>query len=390
MQRYTLCYFLTVRCLLLEVNLIMKSKFYRFGAVVLIALAAVCAAIGGEAAATGLQHRAGRAFNGSVGNAKVVMDIKRDGDILKGSYFYRKSGSASRLTLTGKIAADGSFTMQESDAAGKQTGEFKGKWKEDANDSGALLEGNWLKPGQTGEGLVFYAFEQMVNFTATQITTREFKESIKLKKATLSAEYPQLLGNANTAGFNQAAKAIVMRSLAGFRKELAGMTAADIRSMGKDMGNYIDVGYNVEYADDDLISVNFSEETFSGGAHGNHGTFTLTYDLKGGREMKLADLFKPGAKYLTTISAYAMRDLKGRKDPDSGENRGLAQDIFEDGAKPTAENYSNWNVTKKGLLITFPPYQVASYADGPQTVIVPYSQLKDIARPDGALAKAKK
>ena len=85
-----------------------------------------------------------------------------------------------------------------------------------------------------------------------------------------------------------------------------------------------------------------------------------------------------------------MHDLKGRKDPDSGENMGLASDIFEDGAKPTADNYKNWNVTKKGLLITFPPYQVAAYAYGPQTVIVPYSLLKDIARPDGALAKVKR
>ncbi len=364
----------------------MKNRFYRFAAVFLIAAGVVCTVVGRDAA--GLQQRAGTLFSGSVGSSKVEMDIKRDGGNLSGSYYYRKSGSSNRLTLKGKIAADGSFTMQESDAGGKQTGEFKGKWKEDPNDSGASLEGDWLKPGQTGDGLGFYAFEQMISFTTTQITTREFKESIKLKKAELSAEYPELSGNANAAGFNQIAKASVMRSLAGFRKDLTGMTAADIKRLGTDMGNYIAVGYNVEYADDDLISVNFSEETFTGGAHGNHGTFTLTYDLKAGREIKLADLFKPGAKYLTTISAYAMRDMKGRKDPESGENRGLAQDIFEDGAKPTAENYQNWNITKKGLLITFPPYQVASYADGPQTVIVPYSQLKDIAIAGGALAKA--
>ena len=146
--------------------------------------------------------------------------------------------------------------------------------------SRASLEGDWLKPGQTSDGIGFYAFEQMVYFTNTQMTTRGIKESIKLKKATLSAEYPELSGNANAAGFNQLANARVMRSLAEFKKDLAGVTAADIKLMGE-MGNYIDVGYDVEYADDDLISVNFGEDTFSGGAHPNHGTFTLTYDLKG-------------------------------------------------------------------------------------------------------------
>ncbi|MEP6947609.1 MAG: DUF3298 domain-containing protein, partial [Acidobacteriota bacterium] len=338
-------------------------------AALFLGAAAVFAAVGPRVAA---QERAGSLFSGTVGSAKVEMDIKRDGGTLTGSYYYRKSGSGNRLMLSGTISGDGSFTMQETDAAGKQTGEFTGKWIEDPNDSGVALEGEWLKPGQKADGLGFYAFEQMVFFTSTKITTREFKETIKAKKAELSAEYPELTGHPNAAGFNQLAKALAMRSIASFRKDLASLTAADVKQMGE-MGNYVDVGYNVEYADDDLISINFGEDTFEGGAHPNHGTFTLTYDLKAGREIKLADLFKPGAKYLTMIAAYALRDLKGRKDPESGENRGLAQDIFADGAKPIAENYKNWNITKKGLLFTFPQYQVASYADGPQTVIIPYS-----------------
>jgi hypothetical protein len=335
-------------------------------------------------------QRVGTLFRGSVGGAKVEMDIKREGDALSGSYYYLKSGSANRLTLKGTVASDGTFTIKESDSAGKQTGQFKGTWKQDPNEAGASLEGEWLKPGQTSDGLGFYAYEQMVYFTTTAITTREIKETIKPKKANLSAEYPELSGGgAGIAGFNQVAKARVTKALADFKKDLSGVTAEDIKQMGE-MGNYIDIGYDVEYADDDLISVNFGEDTFTGGAHPNHDTFTLNYDLKQGRELKLADLFKPGSKYLQTIADYALRDLKSRKDPDSGENLGLAQDIFEDGAKPTADNYRNWNVTKKGLLITFPPYQVAAYAFGPQTVIVPYSQLKDIALPDGPLTKANK
>jgi hypothetical protein len=387
-----------------------KRKFLCFSTVVLIWLTAACMLVGSNAGTNAPQNqpqtaeaqvsdghgtqtvaappRVGTLFRGTVGDAKIEMDIKREGESLSGSYYYLKSGSAKRLTLKGKIEADGSFTMQETDEAGKPTGEFKGKWKQEPNEAGATLEGEWLKPGQKSEGSGFFAWEQMVYFTTTQITTREIKESIKAKKAEISAEYPELSGSEGVAGFNQLAKARVTSSLAEFKKMLAGETPADIKLLGE-MGNYIDVGYDVEYADDDLISVSFGEDTFTGGAHPNHGTFTLTYDLKAGRELKLADLFKPGSKYLATIASYSIRDLKARKDPDSGENLGLAQDDWEDGAKPTADNYRNWNVTKKGLLINFPPYQVAAYAAGPQTVIIPYSQLKDIALPDGALAKVK-
>ncbi|MFS8085155.1 MAG: RsiV family protein, partial [Acidobacteriota bacterium] len=49
-------------------------------------------------------------------------------------------------------------------------------------------------------------------------------------------------------------------------------------------------------------------------------------------------------------------------------------------------NYKAWVITKKGLWIVFDPYQVASYAAGPQTVLVPYSVLKDIIKPDGPVA----
>ena len=361
----------------------MKSKVPGSVRFVLIALAAVCGAIVGQANTVVGQSGAGVMFTGGVGDSKLVMEITRDGGDISGSYYYLKSGSSKKLMLKGNIAADGTFTMQESDAAGKQTGEFRGKWKDaETNENGASLEGEWLKPGQTENGAYFYGFEQMIYFAKTQITTREFNESVKAKKATLSAEYPELAGNANAAGFNRIAKAKVMRSIARFREELAGMTAADLKLMGK-ANSYINVAYGVEFADDDLISVNFFESTFSGGAHPNQNAFTLTYDLKAGRELKLADLFKPRTKFLSTIADYCMHDLKARKDPDSGENMGFAQDIFEDGAKPTAENYANWNITKKGLLITFPPYQVAAYVYGQQSVIIPWLQLKEIAQPEG-------
>lgn len=60
------------------------------------------------------------------------------------------------------------------------------------------------------------------------------------------------------------------------------------------------------------------------GAPPNYNYFTVTYDLKNGREIKLSDPFKPDAKYIQVVSAYSIRDLQSRKDPESGENMGLA------------------------------------------------------------------
>ncbi|MBV9242920.1 MAG: DUF3298 and DUF4163 domain-containing protein [Acidobacteria bacterium] len=321
------------------------------------------------------------------GRAPFEMTLTRSGDTISGSYYYLRSGSANKLTLKGKVGADGTLTMQEYDSTGKQTGEFKGKWHDDADDAGVSLEGDWTKTGAT-DSKGFFADQQMVFFAgAGKFSTLSMKESIKLKRTEMSAEYPQLTGVPNAAGFNVLAKARVDREFAAFRKLMMGFTAADIKSEPADMGNYLDIGYSVEYADDSLVSISYSTDEFTGGAHGNQGFFTLTYDLKTGKEVRLADLFKPGAAYLKTIASYAAKDLQARKDPDSGENMGLATDIFADGVKPTADNFQFWAMTKKGLLVLFPPYQVAAYAYGPQQVIVPYSALKGIVRADGPAAK---
>ena len=60
------------------------------------------------------------------------------------------------------------------------------------------------------------------------------------------------------------------------------------------------------------------------------------------------------------------------------------------GAGADKDNFSNWNLTKKGLLITFEPYQVAAYAAGSQTVIIPYDKLKSVLKKDGIVSQIAK
>jgi hypothetical protein len=64
----------------------------------------------------------------------------------------------------------------------------------------------------------------------------------------------------------------------------------------------------------------------------------------------------------------------------------VLEELIDAGAGPRADNYRAWNITKKGLWITFDPYQVAAYAAGPQYILVPYSVLKDLIKPDGPIA----
>lgn len=197
---------------------------------------------------------------------------------------------------------------------------------------------------------------------------------------TIEAEYPQIIGSrdARVRSFNERVRAFVVR-------ELDSVTAR-LRERRTEMGlnqspnEYHEVGYNVMYASDDLISIVFGVEGYAqGAAHPYHYPLVFNYDLNRNRVMQLADLFLPGNGYLQTISRYSIADLERQWREDGG---GLTLDeMWARGAQPTTENYRNWAVTRTHLVVMFPEYQVAPYVAGPQRVDIPYDALRDVLNP---------
>ncbi len=116
----------------------------------------------------------------------------------------------------------------------------------------------------------------------------------------------------------------------------------------------------------DFISIRSTYGAYmAGAAHPTSFTRVINFDPRTGRNLDLADLFRPGADYLGAISAYCVEALR-RKDVL----------IFPEGAEPRPENYANWNIGRRNLVITFDVYQVAPYAAGPQECQIPLRRLR--------------
>jgi len=314
------------------------------------------------------------------------MKLVRTGDQLAGSYFYQKVGT--RIDLRGSVDKDGNLTLEEFDKSGKQTGLFKGLWAVDANDGLITLAGNWSKPPgekDSDKKTAFSVHEEPIAFTGdVDLVAKQIKESNKKLMYDIDARYPQLTGgsNPNFEKFNQVVRAPVLKEVAGFKKAMAPEESEEPRPEGS-MGSDLNVSYEVALAQDDLISVGFSIGSYyQGAAHPNTVSDVVNYDLKNGKLLKLADLFKPGAKYLQAIANYCIADLKKQ-----GKDKGLLDEEIQNGAAPNAKNYQSWTITKKGLGISFDAYQVGPYAAGPQYVLVPYSSLKDLINPEGPVGQ---
>jgi hypothetical protein len=191
----------------------------------------------------------------------------------------------------------------------------------------------------------------------------------------ISAQVPVLVGSQDSRvqAFNAEMSAIVNKAAADFKQKLGSLPATPDST-----ASTFDLRYNLLSPPGNILSLKFDIQTyFTGAAHPGDTSQTVTFDLDQGRDILLEDLFVPDADFLAAVSRYCIDQLN---------TRDIGFQGFELGATADPGNYRNWNLTRDGLMITFDEYQVAPYAAGPQTVVIPYRQFAQIIRPDGPLA----
>jgi hypothetical protein len=333
-----------------------------------------------------------RFFKGSIGNAlDLQMKLVREGEQLTGNYFYQKVGT--KIDLRGSIDKDGNVTLEEFASAGKQSGVFKGVWKQ-AGDGAVEIKGDWTKPN-SDKKTAFSLLQEPIEFSnGAEIVAKQIREKNKKLKYEVSAAYPQLFGvtDPNYDRFNQTVRNLISRKVGDFKKEMTPSAEDELAPdenpvIDDSLGSDITVNYELALAKDDLIAIQFTVSSYSAGAaHPNSYTEVVNFDLKNGKLLKLSDLFLPGAKYLQTLSNFCIQELT-KQAKSQGDYAAMDDDWIKKGAGAELTNYDNWTITKKGLGITFDPYQVAAYAAGPQNVLVPYSAVKEIIKPEGVLGQ---
>ena len=208
------------------------------------------------------------------------------------------------------------------------------------------------------------------------LTSTPFSEENNTPAYKITAQIPTLTGSNDprVLAFNAELKDIVQQKIDAFKKDTVLYTTTPIVSAG----SYFNVQYELVGQQGNFWSIKFNMDGYTdGAAHPYHYTATVNYDLDKGKDVTLDEIFLPNSNYLQFISQYCVAELS---------KRDIGFDGFHQGADPTPENYRNWNVSDKGLVITFDEYQVAPYAAGPQTVTIPYGVLGSVTNNQGPLA----
>lgn len=304
-----------------------------------------------------------------------------------GYYYYTRTGKAyvpRHLDLNGTLDATGKLTLTETDNEGKRTGLFRGMLRGGGSRAPVRFVGTWTRPNGSRSRAVSLAEVRPAGWSGrTQSIERE--EKTPRPGYSVSASWPIFTGDTveAVAVLNRACKAhpraAIARFLADLKKDQKERAGQDL---GENTGGYIEIATEVVGGNTRCVSVRYPTSVyFPGAAHPGHYTTVLNVDRTSGRSLSLADLFQPGTDYIGALSRHCRDALRADLLPLSSD----AEQI-DDGTEPDPKNFDRWSLSAEGLVITFDPYQVASYAVGGREVILPWPLLKPLLRPDGYAA----
>lgn len=118
------------------------------------------------------------------------------------------------------------------------------------------------------------------------------------------------------------------------------------------------------YQSDDLLNIELKHYTFTGGAHGYSGVRSLLFDPNTGKSVTPEKLFTN----LTEFKKYAEKQFREKYGLVGKpiNSKGL---MFENDRFQLPQNIM---ITNDGILLYYNAYEIASYAEGAQELLLPY------------------
>lgn len=113
---------------------------------------------------------------------------------------------------------------------------------------------------------------------------------------------------------------------------------------------------------------------YNGGAHGNYASYMENFDVATGNRVYLGDVVVQPYN-LIALGEQIFRKNKGVA---AGSNLSDGGFMFKEDVFTLPETFG---IFPEGLLFVYAPYEIASYAEGEQYLLIPYSLIADELTP---------
>ncbi len=130
----------------------------------------------------------------------------------------------------------------------------------------------------------------------------------------------------------------------------------------------------------DYIALKYLHADYSGGAHPNTNFTFINYNPKNNQPITLDSLFDQNQKQaLTKLGESIFRENEKISPTASLEN----EYFFENGKFNLPNNFY---LSNKGLVFLYNPYEIKPYVAGTTELVIPFTNLKKIAKPNTILS----
>jgi hypothetical protein len=205
---------------------------------------------------------------------------------------------------------------------------------------------------------------------SNSLKSKLVKKDLGGKKFVIEATYPSFAGTAPGIANANASIAKTVTKI-----------VSEIKLFFDGGGGCGGVYSEVIFATPNLISVKFKGSSFpEGAAHATSFPTNFNYQLSPPRELTLARLFKPGSRYLQTLSKLSRSKLLAELDND------IEEGSVEYATTPTNDHFEYFLIKKDSLNIQFEDLKYGDYR-GPQDVDIPWRDLGSILAPGTAVYK---
>ena len=194
----------------------------------------------------------------------------------------------------------------------------------------------------------------------------------------LDVHYPQIANPStrNHRRFNSHVRSLVEKDIRLFRAYCAKNNKYR-NGKRREMEYHFGLDYEVFFVTAEIVSIKLTLESFTGYLNSDWFPIPINYDLKTGKPLVLADIFKPKSKFLKVIADYCVTEFMERGLNCGGGGVG-SEPWMREGTEPKTDNYASWNLTRHGLQLNFGEYQVGPGCLGLVNVVVPYDHLRAI------------
>lgn len=133
--------------------------------------------------------------------------------------------------------------------------------------------------------------------------------------------------------------------------------------------------------DSGLTTIQIDSYAFSGGAHGMDFTDFINWDTQSHKNLTLSDVLVDN--YLPRLNQIAEKIF--RQQEKLSDTASLARDYFFKDARFSVNN--NFLITPVGIRFLYNVYEIKPYAAGQTDLLVPYTQIKKLLKPNTVIAQ---